>query len=73
MAARTQHQRVDQQDELVDEVASHQRPNQHAAAEHHQVLIQFLFEPVAARVRVGRDGGKGLVDYGVALGRRWAA
>ena len=41
-ASFAEHQRVDLQYVLVDQIASHQRLDQHAAAEDHQGLIMLL-------------------------------
>src|SRR5215469_15938409 len=41
-AARSQHQWVEHEDELVDEASGHQRSDQHPASEHHQVLFHVL-------------------------------
>src|SRR5205823_9022509 len=44
-APRSQHDRVDQQDKPVDEVACHQRLDQFSTAEDHQILSRRLLEP----------------------------
>jgi hypothetical protein len=69
-AARPEDDRVDRQEVLVDEVASHQRPDQLPAAEDAEVLVQ-LFEAghllrgvpieecrVTPRQRLGQRGGR---------------
>ncbi len=41
---RSQNQRVDQKDILVDEIVPHQRLNEFSAAEDDEIPVQFLLE-----------------------------
>ena len=61
---RPQHQRVDQEDVPVDQVAPPQRLDQLAAAQHRQVLARLLLEPGHGL------GGVALQQGGVPPGER---